>query len=182
MVRINPTNSQLQSLRPPIESTNSQDRKTAKLNFTLKNEHLAKLGSRSCVHSLLLLTTHRLPHRPRYQLRLYCTSSQYYIQTGTSFRAAVCPIEFPPTCEVRVNGQSLVTNFRGIKKKPGTAPPADITALTKRGTAGLFNQIEMVYVNSAQAVAGKVSRFGIGGDNVNFCSEAPTPAKILLGC
>lgn len=155
-----PTNGRLHGLRPQIESTNSQDRKTAKLNFTLKNEHLAKLANRSCAHSL---PCYSLPanssHRPRYQLRLYCTSSQYYIQTGTSFRAAVCPIEFPPTCEVRVNSQSLVTNFRGIKKKPGTAPPADITALTKRGTAGLFNQLEMVYVNSAQAVAGKVSQF-----------------------
>ena len=81
---------------------------------------------------------------------------------------------------MRVNTQALVTNFRGIKKKPGTAPPADITALTKRGTA--FNQIEMVYVNSAQAVAGKVSRFGEGGNCANSCSEAPTAAEILPGC
>lgn len=86
---------------------------------------------------------------------------------------------------MRVNGQSLVTNFRGIKKKPGTAPPADITALSKRGTAGLFNQIEMVYVNSAQAVAGKVSRSGRKGwmgTVLTFCSEATTAAKILPGC
>lgn len=54
-----PTNRQLQGLHPPIESTNSQDRKTAKLNFTLKNEHLAKLANRSCVRYLPLLFTAR---------------------------------------------------------------------------------------------------------------------------
>ncbi len=54
-----PTDSQSQDLHPQIESTNPQDRKTAKLNFTLKNEHLAKLANRSCVHYLPLLFTAR---------------------------------------------------------------------------------------------------------------------------
>ena len=130
----------------------------------------------------LFFPAHSLFHRPRYQLRLYCTSSQYYIPTGTAFRAAVCPIEFPPTCEVRINSQPLGTNFRGIKKKPGTAPPADVTALTKRGTAGTFNQVEMVYVNSAQAVAGKVNRYELDGDSANFGSETPTTTELLPGC
>ena len=44
-----PTNNEEKGLYPPIESTNSQDRKTSKFSFTLKNEHLAKLANRSCV-------------------------------------------------------------------------------------------------------------------------------------
>ncbi|KAG8835966.1 SUMO ligase siz1 [Serendipita sp. 399] len=60
-----------------------------------------------------------------------------------------CPIEFPPTCEVRINNQVLSANFRGIKKKAGTAPPANITQLV-RAASGQGNQVEMIYVNSSQ--------------------------------
>lgn len=66
-------------------------------------------------------------------------------------------MEFPPTCEVRVNGKILSANFRGIKKKAGTAPPADITEYVRTGNPGVGNQIEMVYVNSSPPVPNKVS-------------------------
>lgn len=76
---------------------------------------------------------------------------------GTSFRNNPCPIEFPPTCEVRINNHVLTNaNFRGIKKKAGTAPPADITDLCVSTGAG-GNRVEMIYVNSNQPAANKVS-------------------------
>jgi E3 SUMO-protein ligase PIAS1 len=65
-------------------------------------------------------------------------------------------VEFPPTCEVRINNKILSANFRGIKKKAGTAPPADITELVRTGNPGVGNQIEMVYVNSSPAAPNKV--------------------------
>ncbi|PVG03348.1 hypothetical protein CPB86DRAFT_779686 [Serendipita vermifera] len=121
------------------ESTSSSDRRVARFNFYLQPDQLSKLQQPSS----------------KYQLRLYCTTSQYYITLGTSFRHTPCPIEFPPTCEVRVNNHLLTANFRGIKKKAGTAPPADITALTLRGAGNVGNQVEMVYVNSTQTVGNK---------------------------
>jgi len=58
-----------------------------------------------------------------------------------------CPIEFPPTCEVRVNQVQLSANMKGLKKKPGTAPPADLGKQV-RTQPGVQNRVEMVYVNS----------------------------------
>ncbi|KAJ8595930.1 hypothetical protein M405DRAFT_720521, partial [Rhizopogon salebrosus TDB-379] len=117
------------------ESTSSTDRKQQTLTFTLTSEQLTKVNSTTA----------------KFQLRLYCTSNTFY---SSGFRAstAACPIEFPPTCEVRVNGAQLTTNLKGLKKKPGTAPPADL-GRTVRMTAQ--NRVEMVYVNSQQPVQPK---------------------------
>ncbi|KAG5724654.1 E3 SUMO-protein ligase pli1 [Termitomyces sp. T112] len=119
------------------ESTSTTDRRQQTLNFTLTNDHLSKL---------------KMPNS-RYQLRLFCTSSSFY-SGPNSFRTAVpCPVEFPPTCEVRVNNVQLTANLKGLKKKPGTAPPPDIGKHC-RFTA-IPNKIEMVYVNSQQPVQQK---------------------------
>ena len=94
---------------------------------------------------------------PKYQLRLYCTSSTYYTPNG-SFRspgATPCPIEFPPTCEVRVNGTQLNANLKGLKKKAGTAPPPDLGKLVRQ-TSNASNRVEMIYVNSQQPAPPKV--------------------------
>ena len=76
----------------------------------------------------------------------------------TSFRVNTtpCPIEFPPTCEVRVNNVQLTANLKGLKKKPGTAPPADLGKAVR--ISSIQNRVEMVYVNSQQPVQHKVCR------------------------
>ncbi|KAJ7103581.1 PINIT domain-containing protein [Mycena belliarum] len=116
------------------ESSSATDRRQTLLAFTLNNEHIAKLKSES----------------PKYQLRLFCTSSTFYSPTHNSFRpnALPCLIEFPPTCEVRVNGVQLNANLKGLKKKPGTAPPPDLGKLARHTVAQ--NKVEMIYVNSQQ--------------------------------
>ena len=68
-----------------------------------------------------------------------------------------CPIEFPSTCEVRVNGVQVNANLKGLKKKPGTAPPPDLANYVR--FTSQQNKIEMVYVNSSQPVQAKVGRF-----------------------
>ncbi|PAV21924.1 miz zinc finger [Pyrrhoderma noxium] len=117
------------------ESTGSHDRHTQSLQFTLTHDQAEKLKQPNSM----------------YQLRLYCTTSTFYSPTPNGFRSntSLCPIEFPPTCEVRVNGTLLQANLKGIKKKPGTAPPADLSKLV-RPLASVANKIEMVYVNSQQ--------------------------------
>lgn len=64
-------------------------------------------------------------------------------------------MEFPPTCEVRVNNTQITANLKGLKKKPGTAPPPDIGKYSR--ITGGPNRLEMVYVNSQQPVQSKVS-------------------------
>ncbi|OAX44238.1 hypothetical protein K503DRAFT_846682 [Rhizopogon vinicolor AM-OR11-026] len=117
------------------ESTSSTDRKQQTLTFTLNSEQLMKVNSTTA----------------KFQLRLYCTSNTFY-SSGFRPTTAPCPIEFPPTCEVRVNGVQLTANLKGLKKKPGTAPPADLGRTVR--TTGQ-NRVEMVYVNSQQPVQPK---------------------------
>ncbi|KAF7793338.1 hypothetical protein EIP86_004450 [Pleurotus ostreatoroseus] len=115
------------------ESTSQMDRKQQMLTFQITPDVSAKLSSAS----------------PKYQLRLYCTSSTYYSQGRQNL--GPCPIEFPPTCEVRVNNTQLNASLKGMKKKPGTAPPPDLGKLV-RTASGSANRVEMVYVNSQQPI------------------------------
>ncbi|KAJ7900293.1 PINIT domain-containing protein [Mycena olivaceomarginata] len=121
------------------ESSSATDRRQQTLSFNLTNEHIAKLKSDSS----------------KYQLRLFCTSSTFYSHTLNSFRpnAGPCLIEFPPTCEVRVNNVQLGANLKGLKKKPGTAPPPDLSKYIRLTTA--TNKVELMYVNTQQPVQSK---------------------------
>lgn len=140
------------------ESASSTDRRQQQLSFTLNNEQINKLRATGCVyitHAWAMWTN--VTQRTKYQLRLFCTSSFFY--SGNSFRSASsnsvpCLIEFPPTCEVRVNNVQLNANLKGLKKKPGTAPPPDITKLAR--LVSTPNKVELVYVNSQQPVQNKV--------------------------
>ncbi|KJA29423.1 hypothetical protein HYPSUDRAFT_127996 [Hypholoma sublateritium FD-334 SS-4] len=119
------------------ESSSPTDRRQQTLSFSLTGDQLAKMKAPGS----------------KYQLRLFCTSSIFYAGIG-SFRsnALPCPMEFPPTCEVRVNGTQITANLKGLKKKPGTAPPPDIGKYSRITSS---NKIEMVYVNSQQPVQSK---------------------------
>ena len=116
-----------------------------------------RYGRRLCIVATTLSTI----RSTKYQLRLYCTTSTFYSPNPTVFRSpsGPCPIEFPPTCEVRVNGTALQVNLKGLKKKPGTAPPADLGRMVRMSGQ---NRVEMVYVNSQQPVQPKVSSFTDG--------------------
>lgn len=120
------------------ESTSATDRRQQSLSFTLNNDQISKLKTPG----------------DRYQLRLFCTSSIFYAGIN-SFRSNTmpCPMEFPPTCEVRVNNTQITANLKGLKKKPGTAPPPDIGKYSR--ITGGPNRVEMVYVNSQHPVQSK---------------------------
>ncbi|KAF8272903.1 PINIT domain-containing protein [Lactarius quietus] len=115
------------------ESSSSGDRRQQVLLFSLNADQLGKLNL----------------SEPKYQLRLYCTSSSYFAlgASGLRFGGNPCPIEFPPTCEIRVNQVQITASTKGLKKKPGTAPPAFL-GTSVRVALGHQNRVEMVYVNS----------------------------------
>ncbi|RMZ75299.1 hypothetical protein DV738_g5563, partial [Chaetothyriales sp. CBS 135597] len=54
-------------------------------------------------------------------------------------------ITFPHQVELKVNGNEVKTNLRGLKNKPGSTRPADITKYLRRKTPGLSNTVEMTY-------------------------------------
>ena len=53
-------------------------------------------------------------------------------------------IEFPYQFEIKVNQDEVKANLRGLKNKPGTTKPADITSLL-RHKAGYRNEMIVTY-------------------------------------
>ena len=53
-------------------------------------------------------------------------------------------IEFPYQFEIKVNQDEVKANWRGLKNKPGTTKPADITSLL-RHKAGYRNEMIVTY-------------------------------------
>ena len=53
-------------------------------------------------------------------------------------------ISFPNQVDVKVNGSEVHANFRGLKNKPGSTRPADITSLVRR-TRGFKHEMVISY-------------------------------------
>ncbi|KAJ7689980.1 PINIT domain-containing protein [Mycena rosella] len=100
------------------ESYTPTDRRECTLRFGLNNEQLAKIRASNSM----------------YQVRLFCTSSKFY---SPGYNGNVgCLVEFPATCEIYVNNVQLKgALLKGIKKRPGTAPPPDL-GTSRRTTLG----------------------------------------------
>ncbi|GJJ71198.1 E3 SUMO-protein ligase PIAS1 [Entomortierella parvispora] len=88
-----------------------------------------------------LLASH-LQSDPNFQLMVFCGWADGAINTPAL-------MEFPHVCEIKVNGRVLEANLRGMKNKPGTVSPANITKYCKL-TAGEFNKVEFIYANSTK--------------------------------
>lgn len=54
-------------------------------------------------------------------------------------------IAFPHQVELKCNDQDIKANLRGLKNKPGSTRPADITSFLKKKIPRYQNNIEMVY-------------------------------------
>ena len=151
-----------------IESTGTSDRRTAGFDFHLNSDQVTRLTTPRYPrqNSSLLRSRSDNVSSSKTQLRLFCTSSVFY--AGNNLYATnnvPCLIEFPPTCEVRINNVQLTANLKGLKKKPGTAPPPDIGKLTKFTGS---NRVDMVYLNTQnqQGVPPKVWRSLVDEDTV----------------
>lgn len=53
-------------------------------------------------------------------------------------------ISFPSQIEVKINGEDVKANFKGLKNKPGTTKPADITTYVRKYN-GQLNTIQVTY-------------------------------------
>jgi E3 SUMO-protein ligase PIAS1 len=54
-------------------------------------------------------------------------------------------IAFPYNCELKVNGGDVKANFRGLKGKPGSTQPADITHLLRLKPPAYRNSVDFTW-------------------------------------
>ncbi|CAK3936734.1 E3 SUMO- ligase pli1 [Lecanosticta acicola] len=98
-----------------------QNRNTIRTNISLSPEQVACLSS-----------------DPSMKLLMYCGAN--------AGNAAYTPIDvaFPSQIEVKINGDDVKWNFKGLKNKPGSTKPADITDKVRR-KPGYPNQVSVTY-------------------------------------
>ena len=93
-------------------------------------------------HKELLQDTHK------YQLRLFATTFEQYM-ASVSVADHAAPVDFPYTCEARVNERPLGVSLRGSKKHAGCVSPPD---LNRNGSItllpGRLNRVELMYANT----------------------------------
>ena len=87
----------------------------------------------------------RLATNPSTKVMVYCASEPISPYTKVE-------IAFPNQMEIKVNGDEVKANLRGLKNKPGTTRPADITKMLRTKPAGYKNTMHVVY-----ALTNKVS-------------------------
>ncbi|CAG8599434.1 5690_t:CDS:10 [Paraglomus occultum] len=80
-------------------------------------------------------------HTSNCQLCLFCCSD---IDLSTQRRSEYALMEFPQRCEVLVNNNRLGGDLKGLKNRPGTVSPPNITHLIALDTSTV-NKVEMVY-------------------------------------
>ncbi|KAF2657389.1 hypothetical protein K491DRAFT_741916 [Lophiostoma macrostomum CBS 122681] len=54
-------------------------------------------------------------------------------------------VAFPSQIEVKINGDEVKANFKGLKNKPGSTRPADITDYVRKSPANYRNSIQVTY-------------------------------------
>ncbi|KAG1454870.1 hypothetical protein G6F56_007216 [Rhizopus delemar] len=105
----------------------TNDRSSKYIHFGLSDEHRK------------LLATTSTDGQSIHQIRFYCCKANAVDSTEAL-------VDFPNVCEIRINGNVIGGNaLRGLKNKPGTVNPPDLTVLMRKG--GL-NSIEFVYCNT----------------------------------
>ncbi|KAG0146594.1 hypothetical protein CROQUDRAFT_62714 [Cronartium quercuum f. sp. fusiforme G11] len=121
------------------------DRKSVTLAVTLLPEQKNKLQQ-----------SKYNPTGPQYTLRLFSTSEKHFNHPAFATRGSSvfppAPIEFPVSCELRLNSVVINSNIKGIKKQPGTAPPPDLMLVDNGNCVNLghgeSNRLEIIYSNS----------------------------------
>ncbi|CAO1625726.1 unnamed protein product [Sympodiomycopsis kandeliae] len=85
-----------------------------------------------------------------YQVRLFC-ATKAAAEISERYPATSASVEFPVSCELRINGALYTSSLKGSKKQPGRVPPPNLnkdkTLITREG---LLNKITLAYANTTQ--------------------------------
>ena len=82
-----------------------------------------------------------IEHESSLKVMVYCAGETKGIQQ----------ISFPHQSEIKVNGDDVKANLRGLKNKPGTTRPADITKLLRQRPPTYENKVEFTYALTNKA-------------------------------
>lgn len=66
-------------------------------------------------------------------------------------------IAFPSQIEVRLNGEEVKANYKGLKNKPGSTRPADITNFVRTNPPGYRNNLQITYALTQKVTRSQVS-------------------------
>lgn len=91
----------------------------------------------------------RLKEDESLKLLMYCG-----VSTGINDYTMI-DVAFPNQIEVKVNNDDVKSNFKGLKNKPGSTKPADVTQYVRK-TAGYANQISVCYALTTKRYAFEV--------------------------
>lgn len=81
-------------------------------------------------------------------------------------------ISFPHNVELKCNGDDVKANLRGLKNRPGSTRPADITNLIRK-KANYQNTVEMVYALTTK-VRQRADRF------ISLCCVRSLNQRIIM--
>ncbi|KIW71164.1 hypothetical protein, variant [Phialophora macrospora] len=109
----------------------------------------AKEGSRETVRLTVMLPPEiidKLNNDPSCRIMVFCAS-----EPVGHYPTDACDIAFPHTVELKCNGDDVKTNLRGLKNRPGSTRPADVTSMMRTKPANYPNSVEMVYAMTTKA-------------------------------
>ncbi|KAK5015802.1 E3 SUMO-protein ligase pli1 [Cryomyces antarcticus] len=130
------------------------NRQTLNLPITLATTDLERLKTRS------------------WRVMLYCAMDA----NGMQF--ALHDIAFPHQLEIKVNQEDVKANYKGLKNKPGSTKPVDITDLLRKTPDG-GNAIQVTYALTQKA--GPFSKFTLVANLVKKRSAQELTEKIKRG-
>jgi len=81
---------------------------------------------------------------PKMRVMVFCAAGNTGLQE----------ISFPHQSELKVNGGDVKANLRGLKNKPGSTRPVDITNLLRLKPPGYPNTVEFTYALTTKAGSG----------------------------
>lgn len=100
-------------------------------------------------------------------------------------------ITFPAQIEVRINGDEIKANYKGLKNKPGSTRPADITDFVRISPANYRNNLVITYALTHKAGSTLKEVFHIPPFSWSRCSLLTCRAEVqpirvhgeeVLGC
>lgn len=94
----------------------------------------------------------RMRADPQLKLMLFSSMDQPGI---TAY--ALHDIAFPQQFEVKINGDEVKANWKGLKNKPGSTRPADITDSVRKSPANYRNNMEITYALTTKVGLGGIS-------------------------
>lgn len=132
----------------------SHTRKDRKVHLTLTPDVIEKLNYSKYVYYRYSADNRANPNsHPQHSVRIFCTSNDFFKPPNTPYSPANAlinnqdiPIEYPTNPDVYVDEYPIPFKERGLRGKPGSAPPFDLD----KGTKGL------------QKVAGRMTSVNMG--------------------